>query len=425
VRRLALCSILLLSACGRGPVGALGGFDQDGGASDGASFDTGVPFDTGPFFDAGDPGDASIRDRGVRDTGATDLGGVPDFGVPDAAVECRVPRDCINAFGRPPFCPSGMPGRWLCNGGICEADCPCRSDCECPFETACIAGGCQPAGRNNLCCTNPACRPGDFCQEPGGGSGVCPAPDAGIIPDGGGPDSGRRDSGLPDGNTFPDLGFFDAQVFDGNVPDVGPFDVGVFDAGTPDGGAGTPVGDPCAAQGLCGPVGFCIEEFSGFPGGYCSQGCGGAGLTCPSGAVCRGFGQGQEICLDDCVTNAECRAGYACVQLGVDPTKVCWPVDPGSNNPNGEPVGGACGDNQDCDQGLSCLDFMGWPDGYCTKQFCDPANNPCPNGSSCFAFSGVFSLCLDDCPSGGTQSTCRNDYYCLGPIGQPGGCVPN
>lgn len=427
VRRLGLCLLLFATACGRGPIGGLGGGDFDGGSNDGALVDTGAL-------------DVGVGDGAVRDFGSTDSsfdGGQPrDADVPDVFVECRVPRDCARTFGGPPNCGGGMPGRWNCVDGFCEADCPCRSDCDCPFDTACIAGGCMPAGRNNLCCTNPFCPPGSSCEEPNGGAGVCPSPDGGVR-DTGVRDTGVRDTGVIDGATpdgsLPDFGTFDGNfpdvgTFDGNFPDVGSFDVGVPDVGTFDGGgpdSGVPsIGDPCAAQGLCGPVGFCIEEFSGFPGGYCSQSCGG-GLSCPQGAVCRNFGPGQAVCLDECQNNAECRTGYACIQLGTDPNKVCWPVDPGSSNPNGEPVGGACGGDQDCDQGLTCLDFMGWPDGYCTKQFCDPVNNPCPNGSSCFAFSGVFSLCLDDCPSGGSQSTCRTDYYCLGPIGQPGGCVPN
>jgi hypothetical protein len=175
----------------------------------------------------------------------------------------------------------------------------------------------------------------------------------------------------------------------------------------------------------CGPIGFCIEESNGFPDGYCTQDCGPSGNACPMGSDCRGFGMGNALCLDECNSNPECRTDYVCVQVGLDPQRVCWPEPGGSTNPNGNPVGDACSIDDDCDTGLQCLDFMGWPGGYCTKQFCDPMTNPCPNGSSCFNFPGFFSLCLDDCPNGGTMSDCRNGYYCLGPTGQPGGCLPD
>jgi hypothetical protein len=68
---------------------------------------------------------------------------------------------------------------------------------------------------------------------------------------------------------------------------------------------------------------------------------------------------------------------------------------------------------------------MSWTGGYCTVVNCDPATNPCPTGSNseCFAFPGLFSLCLESCPSGGSQSTCRQGYYCLGPTNQPGVCI--
>jgi hypothetical protein len=176
-------------------------------------------------------------------------------------------------------------------------------------------------------------------------------------------------------------------------------------------------------DGMCAP-GFCIDQQNGFPGGYCSQDCGPTGMMCPPGADCRRFGPMQQLCLDECTVNSECRTGYGCVQLGVVTQKVCWPISPGSMNPNGDPVGSACMADGDCRTGLSCLQFQGWPGGYCTIPYCDPMNNPCPGGSDCYAFPGLFSLCLANCPSGGSQSTCRNGYYCLGPTGQQGVCIP-
>jgi hypothetical protein len=381
-----LAAVLLTVGCGRDDVFLLGG---------GSSGDAGP--DTGPRDDGFvDPGDTGVDAGFDADTG-------PGFDRDADAPECIRPRDCFDQFGPPPPCPGG-PSRWLCNeGGFCEVEClpeACANDCDCPFSTACIRGECIPAGRRNACCTNPDCPAGEVCIEPGGGRGVCEdSPDAGPF------DSGR-DAG-------PDAG-----------RDAGP-DTGI-DAGIPDTGA-TPVGDPCMDQVDCGNAGFCIDEGQGFPGGYCSQDCsmGPGGSMCPMGATCRGFGRGNAICLDACANNAECRAGYICVQVGLDPQRVCWPMPSGSMNPNGNPVGGECVADGDCASGLTCLNFMGWPDGYCTQQFCDPLTNPCPSGSECFNFPGFFSVCLDTCPSGGTQSDCRPGYYCLGPTGQPGGCIPN
>lgn len=391
--RLPLALVLLVSVgCGRDSVGLLGGSDGDGGRRDGSVLGTDGPIviDEGPPLgkDSG-PG----PDR-------------PPPPPPDGGeTECFSRRDCFDRYGPPPACMEG-PSIWECNRNRCEVEClpsECRNDCDCPFELACFGGSCRVANRLNQCCFNPACPPGDFCVLPGGGQDVCPPPP---------PDAGVRDTGFP-------------PPPDGGPP---PPDGGViFDGGRPDSGTlVTPVGDPCAVQSMCGPIGFCIDQSQGFPDGYCSQSCSPqGGQPCPTGSVCRGFGGGNNICLDACASNAECRMGYLCVQVGLDPQRVCWPAGGGSTNPNGNAVGGSCGGDNDCLTGLTCLSFMGWPGGYCTKQFCDPLNNPCPSGSSCFNFPGSFSICLDDCPNGGTQSDCRPGYYCLGPTGQPGGCIPN
>lgn len=148
-------------------------------------------------------------------------------------------------------------------------------------------------------------------------------------------------------------------------------------------------------------------------------------MNCPVGATCQDFGPGQSFCLDECASTAECRADYQCIQLGLSPSRVCYPVPPGSSNPNGDPVGSGCVSDNDCAQGLSCLADQGWPGGYCTLAYCDPQTNPCPGGSDCFNFPGSYSLCLNQCPSGGSTSTCRPGYYCFGPAQSPGNCLPN
>ena len=215
---------------------------------------------------------------------------------------------------------------------------------------------------------------------------------------------------------------------DGSMPgDTGSPSDGGFtpgpDAGGPDAGIPTVVGAACGVTEAC-PGGQCIEEAAGFPGGYCSQACGPGEAPCPSGAACRDVGFELPLCFDTCETTAACRSGYRCVQLGATSGRVCWPFVSGSTNPGGRSVGSACAVDDDCVQGTQCRQ-AGWPGGYCTVMFCDVVSRPCPSGSSCFAFPGSTSMCLANCPRGGSQSTCRAGYFCFGLNGLPGGCIPN
>ncbi len=379
---------LLLVGCGRAQVDMLGQLSSSG--------DTGVsedPRDGGSIVTPRDGGPMTQpRDSGVVTPPPPRDGGVVMPPPRDGGTAaCNIDSDCFRDLGRP-ICPQGQRGDWDCVFGSCQLVCPpppeCFNDCDCPFELACAAGQCMPLSRNNRCCFAPFCPPGDSCQLPGGGTGLCPSP----------PDGGVRDGGIWDGGGPPP---------------------------PPDAGVETPVGDACMSSGACGPLGFCIEDSSGFPDGYCTQNCGPQGAMCPAGSDCRDFGPRQDLCLDTCTTTSECRMGYGCIQLGIDPQKVCWPVSSGSTNPNGDPVGSACTNDQACAAGLTCLQFQGWPGGYCTKQYCDAMNNPCPSSSQCYAFPGMFSLCLAQCPNGGSQSTCRTDYYCFGAMGSPGACIPD
>ncbi len=167
-----------------------------------------------------------------------------------------------------------------------------------------------------------------------------------------------------------------------------------------------------------------MDGNQGFVDGYCTEPCNQSGV-CPTGAACQEFGPRDAFCMDECTTTMDCRGGYDCIRLGTSTSRVCFPLPPGSGNPMGDPVGSACVADGDCAQGLTCLLEQGWPDGYCTRSYCDPQSNPCPAASACYAFPGSFSLCLAECPSGGSQSSCRTGYYCLGPTGGTGGCLPN
>ena len=290
--------------------------------------------------------------------------------------------DCFRELGRPPACPNGQIGLWECENSQCVLECDgmqpeCLFDCDCPLNLGCAQGQCRPVDRRNTCCTNPDCPPGAFCIEPNGIPSQCANPDAGVVFDGG-------------------PGF-----------DAGPAPV-------------VPVGAACMDMADCNG-GFCINQ-PGFPDGYCTAQCT-PPSSCPTGATCVGFGPQQDFCLDDCATNADCRTGYQCVVVGTSTTTVCFPTPPASNNPNGDPVGSGCISDNDCRQGLSCLNQPGWPGGYCTRLFCDAVNNPCPSGASCYNFPGQ-SLCLADCSVSANPSMCRAGYYCFGPAGGTGGCIP-
>lgn len=450
----ALClglTLPALVACGRGlfePSPGSGTFGRgDGGGGTGG--DGSGPVDFGvdaTLFDTG----TTPRDGGGRRDGGRRPDAEPrDLGTD---IECLEPFDCFGRFGEP-FCPDGNFGRWECIENKCQVSCPpppvCRTDCDCPIDLGCVGGSCSPVNRLNQCCFNPFCPAGQSCVFPDGQTGVCESFDAGIpFPDGGPPFDGGPgfDGGpIPDGgigtpcridcDCDPSLscirGVCLAVSSRQNNCCTSPFCPAGGTCQNPDGTPGTcgpttPVGASCFSSPECGAIGFCIEEASGFPGGYCTQQCGMGGSPCPPGAVCRNTGGGESFCLDACADPMECRPEYNCVQLGINPERVCWPIPEGSTNPNGAPVGSACSVDQECLQGLSCMTEQdGFPGGYCTRPYCDPRTNPCPNGSSCFAFPGLFSLCLADCPSGGSRSTCRRGYYCLGPTGSPGVCISN
>ncbi len=123
---------------------------------------------------------------------------------------------------------------------------------------------------------------------------------------------------------------------------------GTGGGGTTQGGAGSggAGGAPAAAVGdACDPGTQCPAGGSGaptcltdWPGGYCAvTGCAPHGHDCPNdpglgGAATAGSKcvlAPAETCLALCVGDADCRAGYACVDkddaANHDPVKVCFP----------------------------------------------------------------------------------------------------
>jgi hypothetical protein len=91
---------------------------------------------------------------------------------------------------------------------------------------------------------------------------------------------------------------------------------GAPDAGAIDGGMGGAIGAACQGA-SCASPGFCLSAQVGFPGGYCTSACGGAG-SCPSGSSCivtTIFGMSTSSCMAECAgvgAQSTCRMGYAC-----------------------------------------------------------------------------------------------------------------
>ncbi|RMG16567.1 MAG: hypothetical protein D6729_10635 [Deltaproteobacteria bacterium] len=181
---------------------------------------------------------------------------------------------------------------------------------------------------------------------------------------------------------------------------------GGADAGR-DGGATTTgaIGDACSTPADCGDGLAC---HLGLPGGYCISQCWDG---CPAGSTCTSFG-GQQWCLAQCESDAQCREGYACrggtCQPGCFTDADCSSgesCEAGSCVAGG--IGAPCSSPSDCAEGLSCAPSL--PGGYCTRS-CE--GDPCPEGTQCVAFGGS-SYCFDGCL---TNADCRPGYACSGGI---------
>lgn len=84
------------------------------------------------------------------------------------------------------------------------------------------------------------------------------------------------------------------------------------------GGAPKPgaIGDACTDGAACESAACLTEAETGWPGGYCTDGCN-AAQPCPSGSECVSFQSGDDYCLASCdINNDNCKAGYACFDLG-------------------------------------------------------------------------------------------------------------
>lgn len=158
-------------------------------------------------------------------------------------------------------------------------------------------------------------------------------------------------------------------------------------------------GEPCTDDDDC--LGTCATTW---PEGYCTQiGCEAA--SCGEGATCLAQRGADSFCAADCVTDDDCREGYACGTFGRfnDPNRprMCTPI-------TGAADGEACEGRRDCQSGM-CLD---WPGGYCTTYGCR-SSDECSNiggvENVCLSAGGGFTLCVRSCE---TAADCRENYLC-------------
>jgi hypothetical protein len=93
-------------------------------------------------------------------------------------------------------------------------------------------------------------------------------------------------------------------------------------------GGAKATGQPCTLHNECystnnDPICLSVNAY-GYPDGYCSEFCNFMN-DCGPGAVCSSwlfFPSGAGTCMHTCVSNAQCRPGYACLDVGM-PEKIC------------------------------------------------------------------------------------------------------
>ncbi|MFH2005549.1 MAG: DUF4215 domain-containing protein [bacterium] len=195
-------------------------------------------------------------------------------------------------------------------------------------------------------------------------------------------------------------------------------------------------GQPCTQDTDCNE-GHCRDEANdGYPGGFCAQDC--IFTTCADAATeCFAFAGGAEYCIVNCATQADCRPGYGCWDIGTN-GNICLPdcdadgqcTDTGACNEYfgycamdfGRAVDGSpCTADGDCESGY-CIDQVNnpsWTGGYCSS-FCTLPLDNCPGDGSCEAIFGLTLLggCLDGCTG---DSDCRqaDGYTCQGGVCRP------
>ncbi len=202
--------------------------------------------------------------------------------------------------------------------------------------------------------------------------------------------------------------------------------------------------------------GVCLNEFTvGFPGGYCvSAGCtvGTTPSGCPGDGVCHENRDGSTYCYDGCMTDANCRTGYACRPVSATSTDlacvpacasdaVCTGMGYTCNDGTGlcarafDPaiLGDPCTGTRSCRGGQCMTEGVdGWPAGMCTYPGCRLSgtgpSEMCPMGSVCVDDARAYpdiGTCVTACTVG-MMGECRAGYACVALMtgGTEGACQP-
>lgn len=126
-----------------------------------------------------------------------------------------------------------------------------------------------------------------------------------------------------------------------------------------------------------------------WPMGYCSEFCDLMTDDCAAGALCvdAGLPSGNGICLDECVSHADCRSGYYCDAAS---GSVCVPGSPPE----------IC-DNMMDDNGdglVDCADPQCQGDPSCPELVCDDwadtVSADCRAGYTCVNFAAGIDVCV-------------------------------
>jgi hypothetical protein len=214
-----------------------------------------------------------------------------------AGEPCFKPTNCAANKGDPVCLPDflGFPGGYCSE--FCDLAMPdCAGDAVCAQIGLSTNGVCLDG-----CVGNGDCRPGYTCQDKGYPKTVCMVP----------PETSCNDGTDNDSNGLYDCEDPSCQALPDCVPGA------------------KAAGQPCSLSNECfsgsnDPL--CISSVNpGWPGGYCSEVCDLALDDCFGNSQCvdaLNFPSGHGQCLHVCSAPADCRSGYACLDVGL-PKKVC------------------------------------------------------------------------------------------------------